>query len=108
MSVSGACGNRASAGICPERCARGRPCWERNEGVVTCRRPPLLPRYNNFMAITSRVAEPLPHAGVILAIDYGRKRLGLALYGAHGVTSHPFATVTRTNPWRVSRGPERV
>jgi putative Holliday junction resolvase len=49
------------------------------------------------MAITFRVAEPLPHAGVILAIDYGRKRLGLALSDAHGVTSQPFATWTRTN-----------
>jgi putative Holliday junction resolvase len=35
--------------------------------------------------------------GVILAIDYGRKRLGLALSDEHGVTSRPFATWTRTN-----------
>src|SRR5882672_5089327 len=35
--------------------------------------------------------------GVILAIDYGQKRLGLALSDEHGVTSRPFATWTRTN-----------
>lgn len=36
-------------------------------------------------------------AGVTLAIDYGRKRLGLALSDENGVTSHPFATWPRTN-----------
>ena len=35
--------------------------------------------------------------GVILAIDYGLKRLGLALSDEHGVTSRPFATWTRVN-----------
>src|SRR3979490_2780407 len=35
--------------------------------------------------------------GVILAIDYGRKRLGLALSDALGVTSRPFAIWTRIN-----------
>jgi putative Holliday junction resolvase len=35
--------------------------------------------------------------GVILAIDYGQKRLGLALSDENGVTSRPFATWTRTN-----------
>jgi putative holliday junction resolvase len=35
--------------------------------------------------------------GVILAIDYGQKRLGLALSDEHGVTSRPFATWTRIN-----------
>ena len=41
---------------------------------------------------------PGPEAlGVILAIDYGQKRLGLALSDEHGVTSRPFATWTRTN-----------
>ena len=35
--------------------------------------------------------------GVILAIDYGRKRLGLALSDEQGVASRPFATWTRTN-----------
>jgi putative Holliday junction resolvase len=34
---------------------------------------------------------------VILAIDYGRKRLGLALSDEHGITSRPYATWTRTN-----------
>lgn len=35
--------------------------------------------------------------GVILAIDYGKKRLGLALSDEHRVTSRPFAIWTRTN-----------
>jgi len=35
--------------------------------------------------------------GVILAIDYGQKRLGLALSDEHGVTSRPYATWTRIN-----------
>ena len=35
--------------------------------------------------------------GAILAIDYGQKRLGLALSDEHGVTSRPFAIWTRTN-----------
>jgi putative Holliday junction resolvase len=35
--------------------------------------------------------------GVILAIDYGLKRLGLALSDERGVTSRPFATWTRIN-----------
>lgn len=35
--------------------------------------------------------------GVILAIDYGRKRLGLALSDEFGVTSRPYATWTRIN-----------
>jgi len=35
--------------------------------------------------------------GVVLAIDYGQKRLGLALSDEHGVTSRPFATWVRTN-----------
>src|SRR6202049_3999683 len=35
--------------------------------------------------------------GVILAIDYGQRRLGLALSDEHCVTSRPFATWTRIN-----------
>jgi putative Holliday junction resolvase len=35
--------------------------------------------------------------GVILAIDYGKKRLGLALSDEHGVASRPFAIWTRIN-----------
>jgi putative Holliday junction resolvase len=35
--------------------------------------------------------------GVILAIDYGQKRYGLALSDESGVTSRPFATWTRIN-----------
>jgi putative Holliday junction resolvase len=34
---------------------------------------------------------------VVLAIDYGKKRLGLALSDESGVTSRPFATWTRIN-----------
>jgi putative holliday junction resolvase len=34
---------------------------------------------------------------VILAIDYGKKRLGLALSDEFGVTSRPYATWTRIN-----------
>jgi putative Holliday junction resolvase len=49
------------------------------------------------MVIALRVAESLSPTGVILAIDYGRKRLGLALSDALGVTSQPFATWNRTN-----------
>ena len=36
-------------------------------------------------------------SGVILAIDYGTSRLGLALSDASGFTSYPFATWNRTN-----------
>ena len=43
------------------------------------------------------VAGPSGMTGVILAIDYGQKRLGLALSDEDGVTSRPFATWTRTN-----------
>ena len=35
--------------------------------------------------------------GVILAIDYGKKRLGLALSDEFGVTSRPYATWSRIN-----------
>jgi putative Holliday junction resolvase len=35
--------------------------------------------------------------GVILAIDYGRRRLGLALSDSLGITAHPLAVWTRTN-----------
>jgi putative Holliday junction resolvase len=35
--------------------------------------------------------------GVILAIDYGKKRLGLALSDELGATSRPYATWTRIN-----------
>jgi putative Holliday junction resolvase len=33
----------------------------------------------------------------VLAIDYGRKRIGLALSDAMGVTAHPLAVLSRTN-----------
>jgi len=35
--------------------------------------------------------------GVILAIDYGQRRLGLALSDEHRMTSRPFATWNRIN-----------
>lgn len=35
--------------------------------------------------------------GVILAIDYGKKRLGLALSDEHGMTCRPHGTWTRIN-----------
>ena len=52
------------------------------------------------MALPLRAANPdsEPRAtGVILAIDYGKKRLGLALSDEAGLTSRPYATWTRTN-----------
>ena len=33
----------------------------------------------------------------ILAVDYGRKRIGLALSDELGVTAQPLVTLTRTN-----------
>ena len=41
----------------------------------------------------TRVADPQR----ILAVDYGRKRLGLALSDELGLTAQPHATLTRTN-----------
>lgn len=38
-----------------------------------------------------------PRTGVILAIDYGKKRLGLALSDEFRVTSRPYATWNRIN-----------
>jgi putative Holliday junction resolvase len=38
-----------------------------------------------------------PSVGVILAIDYGQKRLGLAVSDEHQLASRPYATWTRTN-----------
>jgi putative holliday junction resolvase len=52
------------------------------------------------MAISPRAARPLLNStstGVIVAIDYGQKRLGLALSDEHGMVSRPFAIWTRTN-----------
>lgn len=42
-------------------------------------------------------ADAFTAPGVVLAIDYGRKRLGLALSDELGVTTRPFAIWTRTN-----------
>src|SRR5579871_1313199 len=51
------------------------------------------------MATALRHSAPAPASapGVILAIDYGQKRLGLALSDEHQLTSRPFATWNRTN-----------
>jgi len=50
----------------------------------------------NSLRASSLAAVPLV-PGVTLAIDYGKKRLGLALSDEHGITSRPHATWTRTN-----------
>jgi putative Holliday junction resolvase len=42
-------------------------------------------------------AAPAPTTGAILAIDYGQKRLGLAVSDEHQLVSRPYATWTRTN-----------
>lgn len=49
------------------------------------------------MAIAPRDPSSVSPAGAILAIDYGRQRLGLALSDERAVTSQPFAIWTRTN-----------
>src|ERR1700688_351877 len=56
--------------------------------------------YNIAVAIPLRalsLAANPQTTGVILAIDYGKKRLGLALSDEFGVTSRPHATWTRIN-----------
>jgi putative holliday junction resolvase len=45
----------------------------------------------------SSLTENSAARGVILAIDYGKKRLGLALSDEHGMTSRPYGTWTRIN-----------
>ena len=59
----------------------------------------LHPRYTMRMATALRHSAPgsSSAAGVILAIDYGQKRLGLALSDEHQLTSRPYATWNRTN-----------
>jgi putative Holliday junction resolvase len=72
--------------------------------IETRRRSPSLKkppsRYNIPVPIPLRAlslaADPST-PGVILAIDYGKKRLGLALSDEFGVTSRPYATWTRIN-----------
>jgi putative Holliday junction resolvase len=46
---------------------------------------------------TSSGARNAPDMGVTLAIDYGQRRLGLALSDERGVTSRPLAIWTRIN-----------
>lgn len=48
-------------------------------------------------ALRHSTPAPTPAAGVILAIDYGLKRLGLALSDERQLTSRPYATWNRTN-----------
>jgi putative pre-16S rRNA nuclease len=59
-----------------------------------------LSSYNSAVAIPLRASSLTAVSaatGVILAIDYGKKRLGLALSDEYGVTSRPYATWTRIN-----------
>ena len=63
-------------------------------------RKALLSSYNIAVAIPLRALSSAANprtTGVILAIDYGRKRLGLALSDEYRVTSRPYATWTRIN-----------
>jgi len=55
--------------------------------------------YNVQMGLPSSSAGRLSAGdpGVVLAIDYGRRRIGLALSDALGVTARPFATWTRSS-----------
>lgn len=46
---------------------------------------------------TSPEVSPAASRGVILAIDYGRRRLGLALSDSLGMIARPLAVLTRTN-----------
>ena len=62
--------------------------------------PARLPLYNLDMGSSLRTSPHVPsdsRTGVILAIDYGQKRLGLALSDEQGLTSRPFAIWTRIN-----------
>jgi putative Holliday junction resolvase len=45
-------------------------------------------------------SEAVPKIGRILAVDYGRKRIGLALSDELGLTAKPLATITRVNRQR--------
>jgi putative pre-16S rRNA nuclease len=45
--------------------------------------------------VSQAAGGPSPHR--ILAVDYGRKRIGLALSDALGVTAQPLTTLLRTN-----------
>jgi putative holliday junction resolvase len=63
-------------------------------------RKPILSSYNVAVAIPLRalsLAASPRITGVILAIDYGKKRLGLALSDEFAVSSRPYATWTRIN-----------
>jgi putative holliday junction resolvase len=54
------------------------------------------------MATTGRATHggssaPEPQPGRILAVDYGRRRIGLALSDELRITARPLATISRTN-----------
>jgi putative holliday junction resolvase len=59
------------------------------------------------MATTGRAgggaSAPEPQAGRILAVDYGRKRIGLALSDELRMTARPLGTISRTNRRRDMR-----
>ncbi len=48
-------------------------------------------------AEAAAVGANTPKLAPVLAIDYGRRRIGLALSDALGLTARPLATFTRTN-----------
>lgn len=58
--------------------------------------PPGRARYNEEMKPAARARESDPRTPV-LAIDYGRRRIGLAISDALGLTARPLATLERTN-----------
>jgi putative Holliday junction resolvase len=45
----------------------------------------------------ARIAAARPGTGRVLAIDYGRKRIGVAISDELGMTARPLATLERTN-----------
>src|SRR6202161_1570638 len=96
MRDSGNIGRAASAGGSREAAARNS-----NRAAVA---------YNNIQmiaaplsvaggnsALNSETQPPRRPTPRILAIDYGRKRIGLALSDELGITAQPLQTLTRTN-----------
>ena len=98
--VCGRSGNQASAGVYPEEPAPNRLFPHVVKPHYPGLRKVFLSSYTRPVAIPLRASSlaPIPAGrGVILAIDYGKKRLGLALSDEHGVTSRPHATWIRIN-----------
>jgi putative Holliday junction resolvase len=80
--------------------ARGRPKLAVGTPSYPTSGKPFLSSYNICVAIPLRDLSSTADSavrGVILAIDYGKKRLGLALSDEHGRTSRPYGTWTRVN-----------